>query len=124
MADEAEKKPTTSAPPAARKSEAHSLSAAFEIKGDMSANINRAQMIDIDRPLSSAQDWLRATLDRMTADPDCPEEITQAARRLEIEMAEAFRRRQVNEAWAWGSIKNKLLTCNWWPRTRKRPDAS
>jgi len=48
--------------------------------------------VNIDRPVSSARDWLRSALDQMTAAPDCPEEIAAASRRLEIEMGEAFRR--------------------------------
>jgi hypothetical protein len=54
----------------------------------------------------------------MKAGPDCPEKITDAARRLEKEMAEAFSRRQCDQSWVWGVIKTNLLTWGLWPRTR------
>jgi len=69
-------------------------------------------------PPPSAQDWLENAVDRLKATPDCPQRVTDAAQRLEKEMAEAFRRRQCDAVWDWRSIKNSLITLDWWPRTR------
>jgi hypothetical protein len=68
-------------------------------------------------PLPAAK-WLEAAVARLRAAPDCPKHLTKAAQRLEKEMAEAFKRRECDAAWAWGTIKNNLLDWGWWPRTR------
>jgi hypothetical protein len=72
-------------------------------------------------PLPAAE-WLAAAAARLDAAPDRPKEITTTARRLEQEMAEAFKRRECDAALAWGTIKNNLL--NWGLRPRTRPSKS
>jgi hypothetical protein len=77
-------------------------------------------MVDIDGPAPLvARDWLREHATRLASAPDSPERVTDAARLLEQEMAEAFLRRQVAEAWVWGTIKNFLIDEGFWPRTRR-----
>jgi hypothetical protein len=78
----------------------------------------RIRTIDLDCPVPSGLDWLKNELDLMKAAPDCPKTITPAAHRLEGEMEEAFRRRQVDEHWGWGHIKNTMITLELWGRTR------
>jgi hypothetical protein len=90
------------------------------IKSLFSASADRYQTINIDCPLPSGLEWLEKALDRMKAAPDCQKEITKAARRLEHEMEEAFRRRQVDEHWGWGHIKNTMNTLELWERTRPK----
>jgi hypothetical protein len=96
----------------------HSGEVKTRSESSVSTNAGRYRTVNIDCPLPSAQDWLEEALDRLKAAPDCPREITEAARRLEREMAEAFRRRQVDAAWSRGHIKNTLTMLGLWKRTR------
>ena len=96
----------------------HSGEVKIRSQSGVPASADRYRTVNIDCPLPSAQKWLETALDRLKAAPDCPQEITEAARRLEHEMAEAFRRRQVDAAWGWGHIKNTLTTFELWKRTR------
>jgi hypothetical protein len=80
--------------------------------------------LNLDRPPPlAAEKWLDAAAKRMNARPDRPDQITQAARQLESEMHEAFIRRQCDEQWGWGDIKNKLLRWGLWRRRRSPPAA-
>jgi hypothetical protein len=79
----------------------------------------RHRTINIDCPVPSGLEWLKKALDRMKAAPDCPKTITVAAHRLEREMDEAFRRRQVDAQWSWGYIKNEMIALELW--ARKQP---
>jgi hypothetical protein len=65
-----------------------------------------------------AHEWLALAVTRLKTAPDCPKQVTDAARRLEPEMAEAFKRRECDAAWTWGSIKNVLGERGFWSRTR------
>jgi hypothetical protein len=65
-----------------------------------------------------AMAWLEKAVARLKASPDCPERVTDAARRLENEMDGAFGRRECDAAWKWGSIKNTLTLLGYWPRMR------
>ena len=85
-------------------------------------NAKRIRTIDLDCPVPAGLDWLKNALDLMKAAPDCPKTITVAAHRLEREMDEAFRRRQVDVRWGWGYIKNTMTTLGWWER--KKPAAA
>jgi hypothetical protein len=88
-----------------------------EVGGRADAGRSVQVLID-DPPPPSAQDWLESAVDRLKSTPDCPQRVTDAARRLEKEMAEAFLRRQCDEAMVSGAIKNSLITKGLWPRTR------
>jgi hypothetical protein len=90
------------------------------IKSYCTASADRYRTINIDSPIPSGLEWLEKVLDRMKAAPDCPKEITEAAHRLEREMEEAFRRRQVDAKWGWGHIKNKMIDLELWQRTRPK----
>ena len=75
--------------------------------------------VDIDAPIPKALDWFKARGERLRDSPDSsPPTITDAARQIEAEMDEAFRRRQCDDRWTWGYIKTQLLTLGYWPRTR------
>jgi hypothetical protein len=81
---------------------------------------DRYRTINIDSPVPSALEWFMKTLDRLKAAPDCPKTITEAAHRLEHEMDEAFRRRQVDARWVWGYIKNKMRDLDLWERSQPK----
>jgi hypothetical protein len=100
-------------------SEVHLAAATFagEVGGRADAGRSVPVLIDGPPPPPAAA-WLKDAADRMKATPDCPKRVTDAARRLEKEMAEAFMRRQCDEAMVWGAIKNNLFTWGLWPRTR------
>jgi hypothetical protein len=99
--------------------EIHLAAATFagEVGGRGDAGRSVPVLID-GPPPPSAQDWLESAVDRLKSTPDCPQRVTDAARRLEKEMAEAFLRRQCDEAMVSGAIKNSLVTKGLWPRTR------
>jgi len=59
-------------------------------------------------PPPPAQQWLEKAARRMMDAPDPPRTITEAARRLEVEMRNAHVRRQVDEKWTCGTIINNL----------------
>jgi hypothetical protein len=102
-------------------SEVHSVEARFAGEGGLSGDVHRHRDLNLDGPAPlSGQAWLKDALDRLKAHPDCPQRVTDAARRLESEMAEAFLRRQCDEKWIAKSIENNLITWGWWPRTRHR----
>jgi hypothetical protein len=100
------------------------VSGALRVQAESSVTFTaqRLMTINIDCKLPSALEWLENALDRMKAAPDCPKTITVAADRLEHEMDEAFRRRQVDEHWGWGHIKNTLTSLGLWER--KKPAAA
>jgi hypothetical protein len=87
------------------------------IGSGLAANAERQTMINIDAPLPGAQKWLADAAHRLTTS-NPPENVTDAARWLKNEMDEAWRRRQVKEAWVLGTIKNYLIDEKFWPRTR------
>jgi hypothetical protein len=92
--------------------------------GVLSVHAERQYVLNLDGPPPlPAKEWLEAAAKRMKARPDCPDQITQAAQQLEPEMHEAFIRRQCDDEWVWGAIKNKLLTWGLWPRRRSPPAA-
>src|SRR5262245_20156850 len=82
--------------------------------GGLSTDAHRHVTVDIDSSLPSAQSWIEEAVARLKTAPDCPTKKTDAARRLEKEMDEAFRRRQVDAAWSWGHIKNILTDLELW----------
>src|SRR5262249_19921892 len=95
------------------------LEARFQGASGLSVDAHRRVTINIDGPPpSSARDWLFEAVDQLKAAPDCPTQVTEAAQRLEAEMRGAFLRRQCDEAWGWGAIKNNLITWDLWPRKR------
>jgi hypothetical protein len=96
----------------------HSGEAPVRSETSVITDADRYTKVNIDSPLPSPLKWLENALARLKATPDCPQEITEAARRLESEMAEAFRRRQVDATWGRGHIKNMLTTLGLWKRTR------
>jgi hypothetical protein len=101
--------------------EIHFIEARFAGAGGLSANLNRHHNLNLDGPPPlSAQAWLEDALDRLKAAPDCPQKVTDAARRLAPEMAEAFLRRQCDRKWTAKFIENNLITWGWWQRTRPR----
>jgi hypothetical protein len=101
--------------------QALSVEARFAGAGGMIADVERHHDLNLDGPPPlSGQAWLEGALDRLKAAPDCPQRVTDAARRLEKEMAEAFLRRQCDDKRTAKSIENNLITWGWWPRTRPR----
>jgi hypothetical protein len=76
--------------------------------------------IDIDRLPVSPLEWLEEAVGRLKATPDCPQQRTEAARRLRPEMAEAFRRRLVANEWSEGHIVNTMRTHGLWPEARPK----
>jgi hypothetical protein len=94
-------------------------SAVLQDSSDLRSDAERIRQVRLDGPpLPSARAWLEDAAKRLTLAPGCPERVTDAARALEKEMAEAFRRRWCDDAWAAMSIKNFLTKQNFWPRTR------
>jgi len=101
-----------------------SLEAAFQGESGLRADAMRAATVPLDgAPPLTGDVWLKAAAERLRARPDCPYQVTQAARHLEPEMHEAFLRRQCDEEWVWAAIKNKLRDWELWPRRRppRRP---
>jgi hypothetical protein len=76
----------------------------------------RLMLMKISGPPLPAMKWLEAAVARLKAVPDCPRRVTDAAHRIEAEMAAAFQRRDCDAAWTWGAIKNAMITLGWWPR--------
>jgi hypothetical protein len=116
MAKAGKKSNTPAAQPAGGNVQKASANFSGEVGGR--ADAGRTVPVLIDGPPPPAAAWLEDAANRMKAASDCPKHITDAARRLEKEMAEAFLRRQCDEAMVWGAIKNSLLTLGLWPRTR------
>jgi hypothetical protein len=100
-----------------RTPEVHYAEVRVQAESRLTARAERERTINIDCPVPTGLEWLENALDRMKATPDYPKTITQAAHRLEHEMDEAFRRRQVDDKWSWGYIKNTMLTLGFWERT-------
>jgi hypothetical protein len=101
--------------------QAQSAEATFVGAGDLHVDAQRHHDLNLDGPPPlSGQSWLKDAVERLKSAPDCPQRVTDAGRRLEPEMAEAFLRRQCDEAWIAQSIENNLIAWGWWPRTRPR----
>jgi hypothetical protein len=98
--------------------QAQFAAAHLTVEGNLRADTDQYRLMKISGEPLSAQKWLELAVDKMKAAPGCPQQLTDAARRLEPEMAEAFKRRECDAAWAWGSIKNALLDWGLWSRTR------
>src|SRR5262245_9835084 len=85
----------------AKLSVAHHGAAVFTGKSGLATDADQYRPMKISGEPLPAQAWLEAAVKRLKAAPDCPANITDAARRLEHEMADAFRRRQIDAAWSW-----------------------
>jgi hypothetical protein len=90
------------------------------LKITVCADARRSHSVDLDVVVPSGEEWLRVAAERLRASSDCPYQVTEAAQQLESAMHEAFIRRQCDERWGSGGIKNKLRDWGLWPR-RRRP---
>jgi hypothetical protein len=95
--------------------------AKLEGKSKLRTGEDQYRLMKISGEPMPAAKWLEAAVVRLKVAPDCPQSVTDAAHRLEAEMATAFLRRECDAAWGWGSIKNAMITFDWWPRKRPRP---
>jgi hypothetical protein len=102
-----------------------SLEAIVRGEGNLRADASRAHTILLDGPPPlTGDEWLKAEALKMKQRPDCPYEITEAARQLKLAMHEAFIRRQCDAQWGAGGITNKLRDWKLWPprrRSRRHP---
>jgi hypothetical protein len=92
------------------------------ITGGLRADGERHHDVNIDgaAPLP-ANEWLEQVVARMKGEPNPPQTITEASRRIEIEMAGAFARRQVDEGATARGIELKLRGMNWFKKATRRP---
>jgi hypothetical protein len=96
--------------------EVHLVAAKLDGEGTLHDR-RRHVLVDIDSIAAlPALTWLKAAIIRLKAASDCPAKVTDAARRLETEMLEAFKLRQCDAALSWGRIKNLLIEWDEWPR--------
>lgn len=99
--------------------EVHFVEVVLQGESDIHVDAQRHRDLNLDGPPPlSAPKFLELALAQLKDAPDCPQKVTDAARRLAPEMLEAFLRRQVDAAWDWRSIKNALLNWGYWPRVR------
>jgi len=98
-------------------SEIHLAGIAFKLKSGFQSEAEAwgQRLVRVDRPLQPSE-WLPRAVARLKAAPapDCPKRITDAARRLAAEMAQAFQQRACDAAWTARSIENALRTWELW----------
>jgi hypothetical protein len=96
------------------------VSGGTDVKGGFDVSSFRAAFLNIDAQPEKSQAWVEGAVKRLKAGSDCPQTVTEAARRLQQEMVEAYARRQCAELWTWQAIKNMLTAQGYWPRIRPK----